>query len=137
MKIEKPVPPTDQKFIRYEDTNFVDTTKLACNYSTLYDDDIETFRHGTHYALYKKLGSKQLPTRARKGTYFRVGAPRAARVAEMGHCTERNGDPPLLYPRLDRSGIWEGFIPGMKKGEAYKYHITGQQGRITEKGDPF
>ncbi len=45
---------------RYEDKNFVDTSKLVWNYSILYDDDISTFQQGTHYSLYKKFGSKQL-----------------------------------------------------------------------------
>jgi 1,4-alpha-glucan branching enzyme len=39
-----------------------------------------------------------------------------------------------LYPRWDKSGIWEGFIPGFKLGEAYKYHIVGYHGRETDKG---
>jgi len=42
-----------------------------------------------------------------------------------------------LFVRLDRSGIWEGFIPGVPKGEAYKYHIKGYKGGSLDKGDPY
>ena len=33
-----------------------------------------------------------------------------------------------LFVRLDNSGIWEGFIPDICKGETYKYHIHGYEG---------
>jgi 1,4-alpha-glucan branching enzyme len=38
---------------------------------------------------------------------------------------------------LDKSGIWEGFIPGIQKETLYKYRITGFKDRVTEKADPF
>ncbi|MEY5034952.1 MAG: hypothetical protein RL447_1330, partial [Bacteroidota bacterium] len=54
-----------------------------------------------------------------------------------GHFNNWQDDEYLLYPRWDKSGIWEGFIPGLKRGEAYKYHIVGYKGRRLDKGDPF
>jgi 1,4-alpha-glucan branching enzyme len=42
-----------------------------------------------------------------------------------------------LYPRWDKSGIWEGFIPGFSLGESYKYYIVGYGGNGQDKGDPF
>jgi 1,4-alpha-glucan branching enzyme len=39
--------------------------------------------------------------------------------------------------RLEKSGIWEGFIPNLPKGEVYKYHIRGFNNMETVKGDPF
>lgn len=38
---------------------------------------------------------------------------------------------------MDRSGIWEGFIPNISKGTEYKYHITGFQEVTLYKGDPY
>ncbi len=38
---------------------------------------------------------------------------------------------------MDNSGIWEGFIPNIGAGEAYKYHIHGFGGLHLDKGDPF
>jgi 1,4-alpha-glucan branching enzyme len=35
------------------------------------------------------------------------------------------------------SGIWEGFIPGMTQGHAYKYRVAGADGVTRDKADPF
>ncbi|MFL5773003.1 MAG: 1,4-alpha-glucan branching protein GlgB [Flavisolibacter sp.] len=122
---------------RYEDRNFVDTSKPVWNYSILYDDDIQTFQNGTNYSLYKKFGSKKITVLETEGYYFCVWAPNATRVAVIGNFNQWNPSSHELTPRWDKSGIWEGFIPGVPKGELYKYHITGFEGITTEKGDPF
>ncbi|MFN2458174.1 MAG: 1,4-alpha-glucan branching protein GlgB [Chitinophagaceae bacterium] len=122
---------------RYEDRNFIDTSKPVWNYSILYDDDIETFKNGTHYTLYRKFGSTPLNVLGQEGYYFCVWAPNATLVTAIGNFNEWNKESHPLHPRWDKSGIWEGFIPGIVKGDVYKYHITGYQNRITEKGDPF
>jgi 1,4-alpha-glucan branching enzyme len=123
--------------VRYEDQNFVDTTKSVWNYSIFYDDDIETFQNGTHYSLYKRFGSRPLEVLEKKGFYFAVWAPNATQVSVIGNFNNWKAGKHILFPRLEKSGIWEGFIPEIKKGELYKYHIVGFEGRITEKGDPF
>jgi len=122
---------------RYEHKNFVDRSGSVWNYSILYDDDIITFQNGTNYSLYKKFGSKPLEVFDTPGFQFTVWAPNATRVSVIGNFN--NWDPLShpLTPRWDKSGIWEGFIPGIEKGQLYKYHITGFENRITEKGDPL
>ena len=122
---------------RYEDKNFVDTTKSVWNYSILYDNDIQTFQAGTHYSLYKKFGSKRMSVLDRDGYYFCVWAPNATQVSVIGNFNNWDAEAHPLEPRWDKSGVWEGFIPGVGTGELYKYHITGYKGRITVKGDPF
>ena len=122
---------------RYEDQNFVDTSKPVWNYSLLYDDDVAYFQAGSHYSIYKKFGSKRLNVLDQEGYYFCVWAPNATAVSVIGNFNHWNAEAHHLTPRWDKSGIWEGFIPGMKKGELYKYHITGFEGRITVKGDPM
>lgn len=122
---------------RYEDDNFIDTGKPVWNYSIFYDDDIATFQAGTHYRLYKKFGSKHMQVLGQDGYYFAVWAPNATAVSVIGAFNNWQPAAHLLYPRLERSGIWEGFIPGIEKETLYKYHIEGFEGRITEKGDPF
>jgi 1,4-alpha-glucan branching enzyme len=125
------------RMIRYEDQNFIDTSKPVWNYSILFDDDIQTFQNGTHYRLYNKFGSKRLTVQGREGYYFCVWAPNATKVSVIGNFNHWKGDAHHLTPRWDKSGIWEGFIPGIQKGELYKYLITGYKGVRTEKGDPF
>jgi 1,4-alpha-glucan branching enzyme len=122
---------------KYEDRNFVDTSLAVWNYSILFDDDISTYQNGTHYNLYKKFGSKRLVVLGKEGYYFCVWAPNATKVTVVGNFNDWNKNAHLLHPRWDKSGIWEGFIPGIPKGELYKYNICGYEGKETEKGDPF
>ena len=56
---EQGIPKAPTPSERYEDRNFVDTSKPVWNYSILYDDDIQTYAQGTHYKLYEKFGSKK------------------------------------------------------------------------------
>jgi len=126
-----------QKMVRYEDENFVDSAKPVWNYSLLYTHDIETFAAGTHYSLYEKMGSHALTVLNKTGFYFSVWAPNATSVSVIGPFNNWTAGIHILFPRLDRSGIWEGFIPNITEGELYKYHITGFQNRVTVKGDPF
>ena len=60
------------------------------------------------------------------GVHFAVWAPNAKKVSVIGNFNnwQRNSHPLKLRP--DSSGIWEGFIPGLAKGEIYKYFITFQ-----------
>ena len=130
-------PNTSGSTERYEDRNFVDTTKPVWNYSLLYDDDITNFQQGTHYALYKKFGSKRITVLGKEGYHFTVWAPNATKVSVIGHFNNWDHDSHPLLPRWDKSGVWEGFIPDLPKGEVYKYRIVGFDNRVTEKSDPF
>ncbi len=125
------------KAIRYEDANFVDTQRAVWNYSLFYDHDVQAFANGTHYTLYEKFGAKPLTVFGQEGYYFAVWAPNATKVAVVGDFNSWDSQAHVLFPRLDKSGIWEGFVPHIGKGSLYKYHITGYHGRITLKADPF
>jgi 1,4-alpha-glucan branching enzyme len=123
--------------LRYEDKHFIDTTKPVWNYSLLNEEDITNFHAGTLYNAYEKFGSHQLEVLNAKGFYFAVWAPNATAVSVIGNFNEWNVLSHPLFVRLDKSGIWEGFIPHISKGESYKYHITGFKGAQTDKADPF
>ena len=122
---------------KYEEIHFVDTTQSVWNYSLLTDDDIRNFQNGTHYSLYRVLGNKQIQVLEKWGTYFAVWAPNATLVTVTGYFNDWNKESHPLKVRLDNSGIWEGFIPDLHAGEAYKYHIHGYQGMKLDKGDPY
>src|SRR5438105_9256839 len=122
---------------RYEETNFVDTSKPVWNYSLLTDEDIRHFQQGTHYRLYKKFGSHSIKVNDEWGMYFAVWAPHANSVSVKGNFNHWKNKEYELFPRWDKSGVWEGFIPGFKLGEVYKYHIIGANGVEADKGDPF
>jgi 1,4-alpha-glucan branching enzyme len=122
---------------KYEDIHFVDTTKPVWNYSLFTEADITNFQNGTHYSAYKVLGNTVLEVLDTKGTYFAVWAPNATYVSVIGYFNEWNTESHPLFVRLDKSGIWEGFIPHVVAGEAYKYHIHGFGGLKLDKGDPY
>ena len=122
---------------KYEETTFVDTTKPVWNYSLLTDEDVTNYQNGTHYRLYKTFGSHSIQVNGRWGMYFCVWAPNATSVSVKGNFNDWKNHEYELYPRWDKSGIWEGFIPDFKLGEAYKYHIIGFGKRALDKGDPF
>jgi 1,4-alpha-glucan branching enzyme len=111
--------------------------KSVWTYSLLTDFDISLFLAGKHFRLYEKMGAHLLTVNQTHGTYFAVWAPNAKEVAVMGNFNEWNKHSHQLCKRWDASGIWEGFIPHVTKGEVYKYHIKGFDGIDIEKGDPY
>ncbi|WP_298951678.1 1,4-alpha-glucan branching protein GlgB [uncultured Nonlabens sp.] len=107
-------------------------------HSLFTDFDIDLFKSGKHYRLYEKLGAHLINVDGVKGTYFAVWAPSAKSVAVIGDFNFWNGEEHLLKVRWDSSGIWEGFIPGVKHGAIYKYKIKSSHNSIiTEKADPY
>ncbi|NDA62814.1 MAG: 1,4-alpha-glucan branching protein GlgB [Chitinophagia bacterium] len=123
--------------VPYEQIHFVDTHQPVWNYSLFTEVDIRNFQNGTHYRLYELFGNKSITVNEVPGTYFAVWAPNATYVSVMGYFNAWDTMAHPLKVRLDQSGIWEGFIPGILQGEAYKYHIHGFQGVQLDKGDPF
>ena len=107
------------------------------NHSLLTDFDTSLFGAGKHFKLYEKLGSHIIEVDGQWGVYFAVWAPNAQAVSVIGNFNYWNRDSHPLSSRWDSSGIWEGFIPGIGKGELYKYHIHAKDGRHLQKGDPF
>lgn len=134
---QNPQGSTGTEKIKYEEKNFVDTSKLVWNYSLLTDDDVANYQNGTNYQLYKKFGSHSIQVNDVWGMYFCVWAPNATSVSVKGNFNDWKNNEYELNPRWDKSGIWEGFIPHFKLGEAYKYHIIGYAKRKLDKGDPF
>lgn len=121
----------------YEQEHFIDTEKLVWNYSLFSTEDITRFQHGNLHNAYEYFGSHHREVLNTEGFYFAVWAPNATHVSVIG---EFNGWKKALHPlfvRLDRSGIWEGFIPRLPQGTLYKYYIKGFKGAELEKADPF
>jgi len=121
----------------YEDENFIDTTKHVWVYSLFNEDDIRQFKDGQYYNAYEKFGSHPYRVLNTDGYYFAVWAPHATAVSVVGEFNGWKKQLHPLYPRLDHSGIWEGFIPRLPKGTLYKYHISAPNNFETDKSDPF
>ncbi len=122
---------------RYEEVHFVQTSGPVWNYSVFSEESINNFQQGTLYNAYQFFGNKQIEVLGTSGTYFAVWAPNATRVSIVGNFNNWQDGVHPLFVRLDKSGIWEGFIPNCKRGEVYKYSIHGFEGKIMQKGDPY
>ncbi|WP_313500520.1 1,4-alpha-glucan branching protein GlgB [Kaistella carnis] len=107
------------------------------SYSLFTEHDIYLFREGSHYKLYEKFGAHSVTVNGVEGVYFSVWAPHAKQVAVIGDFNQWHSETHVLFPRWDESGIWEGFIPGLKWGDVYKYGIRTNKDVLLEKGDPF
>jgi len=106
--------------------------------SLLTDHDIYLFKEGTHFRLYTKLGAHPLSVDSREGTLFAVWAPNAEQVSVIGDFNAWNAASHPLQARWDGSGIWEGFVPGVRQGALYKYAVRSRDKRYQgQKGDPF
>ncbi len=102
--------------------------------SLLTDYDIYLFRRGEHFRLYRKLGAHL----EEGGARFAVWAPNASRVSVIGTFNDWDPSAHPLRPREDGSGIWEGFVEGVRKGDLYKYRVVSRYGGYTaDKADPF
>ena len=101
-------------------------------YTRFSDFDINLFNAGKHYRLFEKFGSHIVEFQGVMGTYFSVWAPSAKTVTVIGNFNYWDKDTHSLFVRWDSSGIWEGFIPYIGKGETYKFCIQTQDGRFLE-----
>ncbi|MBS0032251.1 1,4-alpha-glucan branching protein GlgB [Chitinophaga sp. 22321] len=121
------------------DTNraITQATQYVEPFSLFSSSDITLFQAGSHYRLYEKFGAHPMELEGANGTYFAVWAPDAAFVAVMGDFNGWDHYSHTLYPRWDSSGIWEGFVPGVKTGALYKYFIRSHSGEELIKGDPY
>ena len=122
---------------KYEEEHFVDASKPVWNYSLLTDEDVANYQAGTNYRLYEKFGSHSIQVNNVWGMYFCVWAPNATSVSVIGNFNDWKKHEHELFPRWDKSGIWEGFIPNFNLGESYKYYIVGYADKAQDKGDPF
>src|SRR5882724_11579638 len=88
---------------KYEDLNFVDTSKLVWNYSLLTDGDVTNFQQGTNYSIYTKFASHSIQINDRWGMYFCVWAPNASSLSVIGNFNDWKKKEYELYPRWDKS----------------------------------
>lgn len=100
------------------------------------ETDRYLFNNGTHYEAYNRMGAHPATVEGEPGVLFRVWAPSARRVSVVGNFNTWDGRVHQMRV-LGSSGIWELFIPGLGRGEIYKYEILTQQNTLLEKSDPF
>lgn len=62
-----------------------------------------------------------------EGATFRIWAPRATAVHVVGNFNSWKPDPASELSSID-GGQWSGFIPSLRDGDPYLFHITGPAG---------
>ncbi len=91
---------------------------------------------GEHHALQDVLGAKLMTVKGDEGVRFSVWAPGAVSVSVAGSFNDFT--PGLHQMKFDHdTGLYELFIPGVKEGDTYVYHVKANGGRETVKLDPF
>ncbi|MFW2331354.1 MAG: 1,4-alpha-glucan branching protein GlgB, partial [Nitrospinota bacterium] len=98
--------------------------------------DLHLFSEGTHYKIHEKLGAHLHSIDGVDGTLFTVWAPSALRVSVIGPFSNWDGRYYQMRS-LGASGVWEIFIPSIKKMTLYKFEIKSIDGAIFTKTDPF
>jgi 1,4-alpha-glucan branching enzyme len=98
--------------------------------------DLHLFAEGNHQRLYDKFGAHLREIGGERGVYFAVWAPNAARVSVVGDFNVWDG---RVHPmrKLEPSGVWEIFVPGINEGAHYKFEIKTLTGALLLKSDPF
>src|SRR5690606_24815425 len=113
-----------------------DTAPVRHDRPLINNTDLYLFAEGTLVRAYEKLGAHPGSLDGVAGAHFAVWAPNAASVRVVGSFNAWN---PNRHPleMIGLSGVWQGFVPGVKKGDLYKYHIVSKHGGYTvDKADP-
>ncbi len=70
------------------------------------------------------------------GVTFRLYAPSAWDVSVIGDFNSWDVGAHKMN-KIDDSGVWEVFIPGVKNYQSYKYHFKNAKGVYVDKADPY
>jgi len=104
--------------------------------SAISEFDLYLLAEGTHYRAYEKLGAHLTEKDGKRGVQFAVWAPNAKRVSIIGDFN--NWNPAAAIMRPTTAGIWEGFVPDIGQGAAYKYHVESRlRNYKVDKADPY
>ncbi|MBR4530292.1 MAG: 1,4-alpha-glucan branching enzyme [Lachnospiraceae bacterium] len=99
-------------------------------------EDTIRFGNGLHYYIYEKLGAHPMVRDGIAGCEFAVWVPDVARVSVVG--TFNNWDGRLhQMKQIEKSGIYEVFVPGAASGDEYQFEIKTRQGILLKKPDPY
>ena len=98
--------------------------------------EMEAFSEGRSTHAWKCFGAH--PAQDQNGTegyLFRVWAPNAPRISLIGDFNGWNLDAAPMTKQ--EGGIWEVFVPGVKRYDAYQYAIFDREGGYVGKADPY
>ena len=108
----------------------MNTTGRAPGFLT--KSELQEFHTGAAAHAYRTFGCHALP--GTTGHRFAVWAPHAQRVALVGDFNGWDTGANALAPKGE---FWQGFIPDLPVYTAYKYAVTGADGAVRYKADPY
>ena len=101
------------------------------------DMDEYLIAEGRHEELWRRLGAHPMTHGDADGVAFAVWAPNARRVSVVGDFNSWDGRRHVMRKRHG-AGLWELFVPGLSKGDLYKFEIVGAYGELLPlKSDPL
>ena len=103
---------------------------------TISKDDLYMLAEGHWYRSYEKMGAHPCVEDGVEGFHFAVLAPGVLGVSVIG---EFNGWEPDASPleETPNGGVWQGFVPGAREGQLYKYLVRTKKGDLLYKADPY
>ncbi|MDO4536173.1 MAG: 1,4-alpha-glucan branching protein GlgB [Clostridium perfringens] len=118
--------------------NNKNVTKKNNEEKVITDLDEYLFKEGTHINCYKFMGSHYVTENKKKGFRFTTWAPKASKVTVVGDFSNWKEDSKYEMIKVNESGLWSLFIPGLKEGMKYKFSITNEWKTWTVlKADPY
>lgn len=100
-----------------------------------YELPVYLFHQGTNFNTYEFFGSHFGEKNGKPGVWFRVWAPDAISVSVVGAFNFWNTTKNPME-QIGDTGIFEAFIPKLKKYDTYKYAVTSERGTVF-KADPY
>jgi len=98
--------------------------------------DLHLIGEGRHERLWDALGAHVREHEGVTGVSFAVWAPAASAMRVVGDFNAWDGTLHAMR-RLDDSGVWELFVPGLTLGSIYKFELLGGDGVWRMKADPL
>lgn len=104
--------------------------------ASLPQEEIDRFKAGTNYEIYKILGSHRKQEEGCDGVQFSVWVPGAVRVSVIGDFNNWNGRS-MPMNRVGNSAVFTLFVPGLVGDEEYCYEVKVKNGSVYELKDPY
>ena len=97
-------------------------------------DRTQLYHSGCLTDGWRLFGAHPATEKGAHGWWFNVWAPRAKAVSVVG---DFNGWDPEETPLAPKGEFWQGFVLDLPVYTSYKYAVTGADGRLRYKADPY
>lgn len=100
------------------------------------EQELQSFHEGVYPLAFEFFGGHSSHRSKKSGVVFRVWAPKAVSVSIVGDFNNWDASKNPMTS-VDDQGVWEGFVPGIKSFDIYKYQIETADGEMLLKSDPY